>query len=235
MIKFLLLINIVIYNVIAKDIDFDGVSDNNDICLNTKILEIVDKNGCSKNQLKWKYLIIQDLSSTKISNDNLINYDLMILAKNNFAGIYLISGYNDFKNKRESNALVIGITKSINIKDSSNIEFNINTTFEKDDTNSFELLSTYNKLYKEFLFSIAYSISKIYNKSESYEVLSIGKLINNFFIEMTYNYKNSDNRDSMAILFKYDTYKKYYISYSNKKYYNTNLGNTNTLSIGYKF
>ena len=38
----------------ALDSDLDGVPDNIDLCPNTPFLEIVNKNGCSKSQLKQK-------------------------------------------------------------------------------------------------------------------------------------------------------------------------------------
>jgi len=108
-----------------KDSDLDGVPDNLDLCPNTPLLETVDINGCSKEQLK-----------------------LLNRKKNNIININAGYEYDHYKGYKSTNLFF----SSISLKNKpSNIKTTLYVSYLKDpnNTNQYKsndlIWSTYSK------------------------------------------------------------------------------------------
>jgi len=222
-------------NIDQVDNDFDGIYDNEDLCLNTSILDLVDANGCSKIQTKLNIIIEQTMAYTKISNDNFKSYDLMLLLKKYSYNLYFVTGYSDYQGDEKSSANILGISKNFVLENNDNIIVDFSTIFEKDDTNSFSYNFAYGTIYNNIFITLGFNLDKISTDTTSYENLSIGKDFDKFNINFTYNKSNNDTKDSLYISLKYDSYDTYYIIYTNKKYFSNSYDTTHQLSLGYRF
>ena len=248
--KLIILILFTSLSLFGADNDFDGVEDNIDRCLNTPILDMVDKHGCSKNQKAKKYTINIDqyLSQTNTINDTLYTYSLDFLL------------YKD----TISYTINTGKVKSNNSIKTTDISAKVQKTFFTTNKHSFNIgfgfiFPTYsisgNKTdYNYFIDYTFYNNN--FNTIFSYNLIDIkddqSVKLNIFALSLEYNYKNllfdiGYTKEKYSNLTFYDD--NSYINYDIKYFYDNysyflSIVNSNnkdifnksyTIGIGVKF
>ena len=204
------------------DIDLDGVEDSKDLCPNSKITDIVDKNGCVIETLNFK---------EKPHIDILLGYSIKEYSNytSKYANLYFTYSYKDYAfNLYLTDDKDNDIETSISYKLSRD---NIIYTFTSGlyiPTTSDNRVDYFTRLNMTYLNSIStifldleYDFMQDINSKNGYIIsFGVGKnLTNNIYSSISYRYissiyQDSSNEKYLSFTFNYNIDSNWYISSS---------------------
>ena len=241
---FILLFNFIYCEII--DSDLDGVEDSKDLCPDTKITDIVDKNGCTIKKLEFKDDIELDLNRHLdislgvlfANNQKIYNCSLEYIFKNYSIYLYLAQDNSEYQ---EDNILSFNYYI---FKDKIDYKFSAGVLFWDDKESSMDyFLET----------KISYSIGKFdtflsykytfvgdseLKNTQTYGV-GFGYLINKrlyssiSFMHYSSKYEDEDSSNELSLYLNYFLTKSLYLSAQYTKEFSED--DVFSLSVGYFF
>jgi len=237
------------------DKDLDGVEDSIDKCPNSKLFDIVDKDGCSKENLLNQ--------NNKTKNSKLINYSIALnyfyskdFTTNKTYSISFSFNYKDFnffidtstysindENKLEDTTVALFYSFDKVLKYTIGIGSYI--PMDNEESNKVDFFTKF-KIYYSFNKIDAFiSYQKIFNRDKDSSntkslTFNIGYNFNkNLYYSLSYTKNSTDNENKSEYLSLFSNYyinKNVYISANYTKGLNKNsIDKSYSLSIGYDF
>jgi len=134
-----------------NDSDLDGVEDSKDLCPNTPLDAIVDKNGCSK-----------DKKDKQVDNENIENQSNINIE------FYFDSSLNSFKDKTNTLNLYLAYNKNSYLFSTNISKYKIDNKDSYDISLTVQKDKTYKSLYFSYYIQTKFYIDNPYNKKSDY-------------------------------------------------------------------